>query len=114
MVLMGKSECVAVSDDTIAALQIRHRAKNVRDELLKAHLWLLRNPRRRPSRMWVFVDNWLNKAPAVIRPVPVVIAWWSTDERTINQGEALGLTARPGESMSQYRDRIAKAMQAAA
>ncbi len=82
-------------------------------ELCKMHLWLLRNPKGRPVRMWLFVDKWLNKAPAVKRPPPVVDAWWTTEQRTINQGRALGMEARPGETMAQFKDRVANALRAA-
>lgn len=41
-------------------------------------------------------------------------AWWATDGATLKEGERLGLKPRPGESMSQFRDRIREAQAKAA
>lgn len=107
MKLSGKTGEVELSTDTIAALKARFPTKNVERELALAHLWLLKNPSSRPVRMIRFLENWLRKADSVIRPDPVVVAaWWVSDERTLNQGRALGLEPRPGESMPAFRDRI--------
>jgi len=114
MILQAKAGEVDISPDTIKALRLRYRSVDVESELLKAHLWLLRYPKRRPVNLFRFIDNWLSKAPAVLKPDTVVTAWWSTEERTINQGAAIGLTARPGESMAAFKDRIANAMKGAA
>ena len=114
MELQGATTTTVITDDLIAALQQRHKTKDVRSEVLKMHLYLTRYPKRRPVMIWRFVDNWLKRSPATVRPLTVVNAWWTTDERTINQGAALGVNARPGETMAQLRDRISKAMQAAA
>jgi hypothetical protein len=35
--------------------------------------------------------------------------WWNTPEATIAKGEALGIRAKPGEQMAEYRDRIREA-----
>lgn len=109
VVLAGKNNEVAFDPQMIAALQSKFRTRDVRGELLKARLWLLRYPARRPVNVWRFVDNWLKRADAVVAPPPVtVVAWWATDERTVQQGHALGLSARPGESMAQFRERVAE------
>jgi hypothetical protein len=113
MELQGKAGPVELSTDTIAALKVRFPAKHVDSELLRAHLWLLRNTSSRPVNIWRFLDHWFAKAPDVIRPPAVVNAWWATDERTINQGAAIGIQARPGETMAQYRSRVADKMRAA-
>jgi hypothetical protein len=112
--LMGKMGEVEIGAETIAALQVKWKTRDVSAELQKAHLWLLRYERRRPENVWRFVDNWLKKAPATIMPTTVVNAWWTTDERTLNQGEAIGVRPRPGETMPQYRARLAEKMKAAA
>ncbi len=112
MILESRSGPVDLSTDTMSALQIRFPSRDVPSELLKAHLWLLRYPARRPASIWRFIDNWLKKAPAVIRPATVVHAWWATDERTINQGAAVGISARPGESMSDFRNRVSLKLKA--
>lgn len=103
-----------LSTEVVGALKLKWPTKAVDAELLKMHLWLLRYEKRRPKNVWLFVDNWLRKSPNVIRPAPTVMyAWWSSDDRTINQGAALGLSPRPGESMQAFRDRIADRMKAA-
>jgi hypothetical protein len=106
MILFNRSGPVELSTDVISALKLRWRTRDVDAELLKMHLYLTRYPKRRPAMIWRFVDNWLRKADAFVRPQTIVAAWWATDERTINQGAALGLSPRPGESMAQFRDRI--------
>lgn len=113
MELQGRQGPLQLTDDLIAALQKRYPTRAVKDELLKAHLWLTRYEKRRPINVWRFVDNWLERAPATVKPPTVVNAWWTTDERTINMGASLGLQARPGESMAAFRDRIAAAVKAA-
>jgi len=86
----------------------------VEAELLKMNLWLTRYPKKRPVRMWVFIDRWLKNAPAVLMPPVLVEAWWSTDERTLNQGKAVGILPRPGEGMQDYRVRLTQAMRKSA
>ena len=114
MLLPCRSGDVDLSTDTIAALKRKYPTRDVDGEIAKMHLWLLRYPKRRPINVWLFVDNWLKRAPAVNRPPPVVNAWWTTDERTVNQGAALGLSPRAGETMANFRDRIAAKMRGAA
>ena len=114
MRLHGRDGEVEVDADMVVALKSKWRTRNVEAELAKMHLYLVRYPTRRPKLIWRFVDNWLKKAPATVRPLTLVDAWWATDERTIQQGHALGLSARAGESMQQFRDRISAAVRAAA
>lgn len=78
------------------------------------HLWLLRYEKRRPANLWRFIDTWLKRAPETVRPPPVVNAWWTTDERTVNQGRAVGIEPRPGETMAEFRNRLADKMRGAA
>lgn len=114
MRLTGKDEELELSTDTIAALKRKYPTRDVDAELSKMHLWLLRYPKRRPANVWRFLDSWLKKAAETQRPPPVVNAWWTTDDRTINQGAALGLSPRAGETMANFRDRIAEKMRGAA
>ncbi len=113
MNLTGKAETVEIDEVAMKALQLRYPAVAVHDELCKMHMWLIRYEKRRPVRIWVFIDKWLQRAPAVHRPQTVVQAWWATEERTINQGAAIGLTPRPGETMAAFRDRVGNKMRAA-
>lgn len=114
MILEAKGGAIELSTETIAALQLRWTTRDVASELAKMHLWLLRYPKRRPASIWRFVDNWLKAAPAVRKPSIVVNAWWSTEERTLNQGAAIGCNPRPGESMAQFRERLGDVMRKSA
>jgi hypothetical protein len=108
MILAGKHGPVELSADTIAALKLSYATKNIDLETARAALWLERNPSRRPVRMLRFLETWLKRSDSVIRPAPIVAAWWTTEARTVNF--ALGLsppmTPRAGESMGEFRDRI--------
>jgi hypothetical protein len=112
--LETKNASIHLDADTIAALKSKWRTKDVDAQLLAMHLWLLRNKARRPVNVWRFLDSWLAKAPAVIRPPMLVESWWSTPERVVNQGLALGIQARPGESLAALKDRISAALQRSA
>lgn len=37
---------------------------------------------------------------------PPAVAWWTSDEATMGKGRELGVEARPGESMAEYRARL--------
>ncbi len=114
MELQGRAKNLEITPDITQALQAKWKTRDVAAELLKMHLWLLRYPTRRPVRLWVFIDNWLKASPAVKLPPTVVNSWWTTDERTVNQGAAVGLAPRPGESMASFRDRVADKMRKSA
>ncbi len=102
---------VAIDSDTSSALQQRWATRDVPAELLKMHLWLLRYPKRRPQYLYRFIDNWLKRAPPVKAPPTLVVnAWWTTEERTLNQGAAVNCNPRPGESMQQFRERLGNHM----
>ncbi len=95
-----------ITDQLMASLTRLWPTKDLSTELAKMHLWLERNPKARPAHPYRFIDNWLKKADDMIAPQPKVAAWWATEQRTLNQGAALGLTARPGEGIAEYRERI--------
>lgn len=52
-------------------------------------------------RTWVRNE----KSQSVSRGTPT-IAWWATEAGIIDKGRELGLTARPGEDMQQFKGRI--------
>lgn len=39
-----------------------------------------------------------------------VDSWWETEAKTIAKGEAIGVRAKPGEQMAEYRERIRQAV----
>lgn len=109
--LPAKQGMVEIPDPVVRALQSKNPTKDVPRELDAMLLWLTRHEKRRPVNVWRFIDHWLAKAPAVRRPPEVTLhAWWTTDARTVQQGHAIGVEARPGESMAAFRDRIAARM----
>lgn len=115
IVLSTSTVDIELTDTVIAGLRSKFPTKNVDRELLAMNLWLTRYPKRRPVNIWRFVDHWLRKSPNVIRPAPTIMfGWWTSDERTINQGAAIGLTPRPGETMVQFRDRISEKLKMSA
>lgn len=115
MRLSTATQDVEISADVVAALKVKFPTKAVEAELLKMHLWLLRYEKRRPKNIWRFMDTWLKESPNVVRPAPTVMfGWWTSDERTINQGAAVGISPRPGETMAQFRDRVSEKMRVAA
>ena len=104
-----------LSDELIQGLSLRYPNANVRDQLSLMALWLAKNPARRPKRVIRFVETWLKRASPKLRAVPKVIpAWWQSDEGTMRQAELLGMRAKPGEEMRQFRERIMAKMKEAA
>lgn len=53
-------------------------------------------------------QRWLDEKPEPQPPTPADKhpKWWATDEATIKYGEAIGVRARPGELMPEYRARL--------
>ena len=104
-----------LSTDVIRGLELRYPQVIVRDQLALMALWLEKNPARRPKRVIRFVENWLKSASPRLRSVPKqVSAWWTTEAGTLEQGRLMGLSARPGEDMAQFRGRIMEKIKAAA
>jgi hypothetical protein len=96
-----------------AKLSPNERAKAL--EALPTHLryWELRGTEKE------FIPHpasWLNGARFedeldLAEALPkTAIAWWSTDEGVMNKGAELGIRARGGESMSDYKARLIEAV----
>ena len=106
---------VEITDEVIDGLKLRYPNTNVRDELSLMALWLAKNPSRRPKRVMRFVETWLKKATPKIKAVPAKVpGWWTSDDGTMKQAAILGLRARPGEEMREFRERIMARMKEAA
>jgi hypothetical protein len=105
-----------LSEEVIRGLELRYpNVKNVRDQIALAALWLARNPARKTKRPLRFVENWLKKSQPKLRAVPQKIpGWWTTDEGTLRQAAILGLSAKRGEEMRAFRERVMAAMKEAA
>lgn len=104
-----------ISDEIIAGLSLRYPNTNVRDQLALMALWLAKNPARNPKRPLRFIETWLKKSSPRLKAVPKIVpAWWQSDEGTAKQAALLGLTAKRGEEMHEFRRRIAAKMKGAA
>jgi hypothetical protein len=106
MILFSKGTEIDINEQIILSLRAKWPTKPVENELHLMYLFLVRRPASRPVNIWRFIDNWLKKSPDIVRPLPNVGFWWTTDERTLNYGRGIGLEPRPGETMSAFRDRI--------
>lgn len=61
MQLLTKSGVLEVDEIAITALRNRYPAADLSREFPAMHLWLLKNPAKRPANGWRFIDNWLKK-----------------------------------------------------
>lgn len=104
-----------ISEEVIAGLCLRYPNTNVRDQLALMALWVAKNPSRAPKRVLRFVETWLKRSSPKLRAVPKIVpAWWQSDEGTMAQARLLGMSAKRGEEMRQFRERVAAAMREAA
>lgn len=107
MRLATKTGVVDISPEALRGLAVKWRGVNVEDQLALMALWLERHERQRPANIWRFIDNWMRK----VKPVKPLLAevekaWWTSDQKTTAYGTHVGINARPGESMSEYRERL--------
>ncbi len=104
-----------ISDEVVRGLELRFPKTNVKDQLSLMALWLAKNPSRAPKRVLRFVETWLKRSQPKLRAVPQRIpGWWTTDEGTMKQAGILGMQAKKGETMSDFRTRLMAAMKEAA
>lgn len=55
---------------------------------------------------WLNGERWEDELPSLEQSAGRQVAWWSTDEATMAKGRELGVSARPGEDMKDYRARL--------
>lgn len=48
------------------------------------------------------------------KPKGATVAWWQSDELIIAKGQELGISPRPGETMAQFKSRVADKLRVAA
>jgi hypothetical protein len=109
--LIGNTE---IDIAVIKGLSLRYPNTNVEEQMALMALWLAKNPSREPKRPIRFIENWLKKASPKLRAVPKIVpCWWQSDGGTLEQARMVGLSARPGEEMGQFRERIRERMKAA-
>ena len=111
MTLQGRNEEIVLDDQVIESLKRIWPTKDVDRELALMQVKLLTKPSVRPVYWGVFFRNWFRKAPDCTPPSkPVGAGWWKSPEATMELGTDLGLPARPGEEMAQYRERLSRAI----
>ena len=64
-------------------------------------------------------STWLNQARyedelEMPQPKGATIAWWQSDELIIAKGQELGISPRPGETMAQFKSRVADKLRVSA
>lgn len=96
-----------------AKLSLDERAKAL--EALPTHIryWDIKGTEK---EFIPYPATWLNGARFedeldLAESVPkTAIAWWSTDDLTMKKGAELGIRARGGETMQEYRARLVEAV----
>ena len=117
-----------LAPELVRSLAATYQSVNVRRELERMHLWTLKNPSRRWSNPLRGIEAWLKREArkiaarkeserqqvkrtevSYLKGVPTKSSdppWWATDEGTLQHGQRLGVPAKPGETMANYRARL--------
>ena len=94
-----------LTDDMVAALQLKYPHVMVRDECLKASLWLYSRPSFRPVYPLRYLGNWLKKSKP--KTVKLHIAGGKMSEHELLEaGRRKGIEPRAGESWVQFARRL--------
>jgi hypothetical protein len=116
--------------ELVRSLVATYPAVNVRRELERMYLWSLKNPSRRWANPLRGIEAWLKRASKAVLEAKakqknstrqnqalyaqgartrtiVTDAWWTSEEATMRKARELGMPARPGESMADWRRRLA-------
>jgi hypothetical protein len=102
-----------ITPGIVAGLKLRYPNAKVEQDLALMELWLAKHPKRALKRPIRFIENWLKKSTPKLAAVPKRIpVWWQSDAGTMQQATVLGMEARPGEEMHQFRERIRARMAA--
>lgn len=65
-------------------------------------------------KTWIYQARWEDEIDQPKQQVPKLIAWWASDSGILEKGRELGIEPRPGESIFQFKDRIAAKIRNAA
>ena len=117
-----------LAPELVRSLAATYQSVNVRRELERMHLWTLKNPSRRWSNPLRGIEAWLKREArkiaarkeserqqvkrtevSYLKGVPTKSSdppWWATDEGTLKRGREVGVPAKPGETMANYRARL--------
>ena len=75
-------------------------------EILPKHIERWSDPEFIPyPASWLNGHRWEDELEVKVAP-KIVSAWWSSDEATLQHGQQLGVPAKPGETMANYRARL--------
>lgn len=66
-----------------------------------------------PER-WLRGRRWEDEIDFADEVPTVAVAWWSSEQGVMNKGRELGVRARGGESMAEYKARVVEAARKAA
>lgn len=100
---------VAKAEAMKAWAKVKEEDRTKAIEALPNHsrLWEDRDKQFIPhAATWIRGIRWEDEIEVVQKPKPVVQAWWTSDNATLAYGSSKGVQPRPGESMSDYRDRL--------
>lgn len=109
MILPYESGDFELTDDMIAGFQLEYPHVQVRDECLKASLWLYRHPSFRPVYPLRFLANWLKKLKPKTVKLHLAAGGKLTEHELIAMGQRLGLSPYPGESWVKFGVRVSAA-----
>lgn len=90
--------------------RLTHQQQQAALEALPKHIKLW-NAEGRDTTYIPHPGSWLGGErfdDEVSMPDRSVVAWWQSDESTMAYGRKLGISARPGEDMAGYRERLKK------
>ena len=64
-------------------------------------------------RTWLYQERWTDEIE-LPKPKEVVQAWWTSDAGILAKGREVGLEARPGETMFEFKGRVNEAIRKSA
>lgn len=106
-----REQGVAITSSHPLAASWAARGVTVAQALEAAAIARLRKPAGRiaPNYLAPILEDILNP-PARSAKATGPPAWWASETATLSKGRDMGLPARPGESMAEYRARLGAAM----
>lgn len=102
-----------ITDQMITAWKANFAGIDIDAELAQMHLWLAKNPSRRPNVYPLrFVERWLKKCKPKKSHMHIVQGRMSEHDM-LTEGRKLGLEPRAGEGWEQFGRRLREKMAAA-
>ena len=97
---------VAKKDAEKAWKRLTSQQKVAAMEALPKHIEKWADPEFIPyPASWLNGERWEDVLEPAIKP-KVTLAWWSSDQGTLDYGAKVGVPAKPGETMANYRQRL--------